>query len=689
MIQRKRIRLGDMLVETGVITQAQLEEALDKQKSSGMKLGRVLVDNGYVDEEEFLRVLSEQLKVPFVDLPQYPINPSVVKSIPEIHARRFRVIALSLAGDSVVVGMADPTNIFAYDELTRILKKNLIVSIVRESDLLQTLDNVYRQTEEISGFAGELHDQLSANDTLLSEGSDNLDNAETPVAKLLQSLFEDAIKSRASDIHIEPDESSLRIRQRIDGVLQEQVINEKRVTSALIVRLKLMAGLDISEKRLPQDGRFSLTVLNRQVDVRLSTMPIYHGEAAVMRLLDQSGGIPDLGQLGMRDDIREEYENAVQRPHGMVLVTGPTGSGKTTTLYSTLKMLNKAEVKIITAEDPVEYRLPRINQVQVNAEIDLDFARVLRTILRQDPDIVLIGEMRDAETVQIGLRAAMTGHLVLSTLHTNDAVSTATRLLDMGAPGYLLGSSLNAIIAQRLIRRICENCRTSYSPDNNEKAWLRRVGEVESQFFKGEGCQTCKNTGYSGRIAVHELLVIDEKLSLALASGDSAEFMQQARRAANYRPLDRVALEQAKLGVTSLEEVMRVVADVPVETQNLLDIPEPQMADDQNEAAEIDLDPSFALRDEKAESGSDLDSQTNTLTEDQFIEPPDADQAESLSVSLTDELANFELDFNFAESPTDSDRDSQNAPASTPSILSGDPDTHSEKLELTLELMED
>ena len=567
-MQRKRIRLGDLLVENKVISSEQLDDALEKQKTSGLKLGRVLVDGGYVDEDELLRFLSAQLKVPLIDLTQYPLNPKVVKLIPEIHARRFRVLALSLEEDSVLVGMADPTNIFAFDELSRILKKNLIVAVVRESDLLQTLDTAYRQTEQISGFAEELHDELSENDDYLNDLAESVDHSDAPVVKLLQSLLEDAIRARASDIHIEPDESVLRIRQRVDGVLQEQIIKEKRVASALVVKLKLMAGMDISEKRLPQDGRFSIKIHKRNVDIRISTMPIYNGESVVMRLLDQTDGIPDLSALGMPEDIRERFEGSVRAPNGMVLVTGPTGSGKTTTLYSTLKLLNKPEVKIITVEDPVEYRLPRINQVQVNTEIELTFARVLRTILRQDPDVVLIGEMRDAETVQIGLRAAMTGHMVLSTLHTNDAVSTATRLLDMGAPGYLLATSLRAIIAQRLIRRICDGCSVAYEPSSTEQNWLKKSEQSGHQYHIGSGCQKCHQTGYSGRIAVQELLTIDEDLSLALASGDTAKFIYAAKHSKSYKPLGLVALDFAQRGITTLEEVMRISAEIVLDHEH-------------------------------------------------------------------------------------------------------------------------
>jgi len=569
-MKRKRIRLGDLLVENNVITQQQLEDALEQQKSTGLKLGRVLVEGGYVAEDDLLRFLSAQLKVPLIDLTQYPLNPKVVSLIPEIHARRFRVLALSLEEDAVLVGMADPTNIFAFDELSRILKKNLIVAVVRESDLMQTLDTVYRQTEQISSFAEELDEELSENDNYLNELAEEVDHSDAPVVKLLQSLLEDAIRSRASDIHIEPGEKVLRIRQRVDGILQEQIIKEKRVASALVVKLKLMAGLDISEKRLPQDGRFSTKILKRNVDIRLSTMPIYYGESVVMRLLDQTDGIPDLTALGMSDDIRHRYEASVRTPNGMVLVTGPTGSGKTTTLYSTLRLLNKPEVKIITVEDPVEYRLPRINQVQVNTDIELTFARVLRTILRQDPDVVLIGEMRDAETVQIGLRAAMTGHMVLSTLHTNDAISTATRLLDMGAPAYLLATSLRAIIAQRLIRRICDGCSVVHEPDTAEQSWLSNSGQQGYQYHSGAGCQKCHQTGYSGRIAVQELLTIDENISLALASGDTANFINAAKHSNNFKPLGLIALELAQKGITTLEEVMRISAeiDLDVESQN-------------------------------------------------------------------------------------------------------------------------
>ncbi|MEX2353007.1 MAG: GspE/PulE family protein, partial [Gammaproteobacteria bacterium] len=410
---RKKIRLGDLLVEHKFISQAQLEEALADQKSSGRKLGKILIENGYVKEEDMLQVLSTQLKIPFIDLMHYKFKPDIVKRIPEIQARRFRAVALAEDDKGILIGMADPTNIFAYDELSRLLDTPIRLAVVRESDLLKTIDTVYRKTEQIFGFAEELSDELVEGDIDLAEMLSSADVADAPVVKLLQSLFEDAVQIKASDIHIEPDETVLRIRQRVDGLLQEHVVDEVRIAPSLVLRLKLMANLDISEKRLPQDGRFSIRIQDHVIDVRMSTMPVQYGESVVMRLLDQSGGILKLDDLGMPTDIRKRFVNVIRRPHGMMLVTGPTGSGKTTTLYSALSLLNDAEKKIITVEDPVEYRLERINQVQVKTDIGLTFSRVLRSALRQDPDIILIGEMRDEETAEIGIRAAMTGHMVL------------------------------------------------------------------------------------------------------------------------------------------------------------------------------------------------------------------------------------------------------------------------------------
>ena len=398
----KKIRIGDLLIANKVISQEQLTAALADQKKSGRKLGRVLIENGYLSEDQLLDFLARQLNISNIDLKRYALKPETVRLIPEVHARRFRVLALEEARDGLLIGMADPTDIFAYDELTRVLRRPLRLAVVREADLLKTIDLMYRRTAEISGLAQELTQELSENDVDLGALAANEALTDAPVVKLLQSIFEDAVQVNASDIHIEPDERELRIRFRQDGVLRVQTVAERRITPALISRLKLMAGLDISEKRLPQDGRFNVRVRDKSIDVRLSTLPTQYGESAVMRLLNQSGGVLDLEQLGMPGDLLGRFRRLIQSPHGMVLVTGPTGSGKTTTLYAALKELNQPAHKIITVEDPVEYRLPGITQVQVNAKIDLTFARVLRTVLRQDPDIVLVGEMRDQETAEQG-----------------------------------------------------------------------------------------------------------------------------------------------------------------------------------------------------------------------------------------------------------------------------------------------
>ena len=554
-----------MLVDHGKITSDQLEEALAEQKKSGKKLGRILIEQQFIKEDDMLKVLSQQLKIPFIDLMHYKFNADIVKLIPEVQARRFRAVALSKDSEGVIVGMADPTNIFAYDELSSILKVPVRLAVVRESDLLKTIDAAYRKTEQITDFAEQLSDELADADVDLAAMLSTADVADAPVVKLLQSLFEDAVQIGASDIHIEPDENVLRIRQRVDGVLQEHVMDEARIAQALVVRLKLLAGLDISEKRLPQDGRFSMRVSERSIDVRISTMPVQYGESIVMRLLDQSSGILDLNDLGMPAELRAQFQTIVKRPYGMLLVTGPTGSGKTTTLYAALNLLNKPETKIITVEDPVEYRLPRINQVQVNSGIGLTFAKVLRSALRQDPDVVLVGEIRDEETAEIGLRAAMTGHMVLSTLHTNDAISTVNRLVDMGIESYLLASSLHAILAQRLVRRNCESCIKPVELDEHQLAWLKKhqpADASDGEFSKGEGCPHCNYTGYDGRIGVYELLYFDRDLAEALAKGDIAGFTSTALDKDGYKPLNMVALDYAREGITSMDEVIRISADV-------------------------------------------------------------------------------------------------------------------------------
>jgi MSHA biogenesis protein MshE len=558
---QQRIRLGDLLVEHKLISEGQLQAALEEQKKSGRKLGRVLIENGYVKEDVLLNLLSSQLNLPFVDLSAYQFQTEISKLIPETLARRYRVLALEEKGNSLLVGMADPTNIFAYDEVMKVVKRPLSLAVVKESDLLQGIDKVYQSDDQIKSLASELGEELAENVFDLSTLNQSAAHSDAPVVKLIETVFEDAVKANASDIHIEPDEEVLRIRRRIDGVLHEQVMDEKRIASAVVSRLKLMAGLDISERRLPQDGRFNLKLKNKSVDVRLSTMPIVYGEAVVMRLLDHSGAILRLNRVGMEPELEERVRKAIFKPHGLLLVTGPTGSGKTTTLYAALNELNKPERKIITVEDPVEYQLPRINQVQVNAKVGLDFARVLRTTLRQDPDVILVGEIRDKETAEIALRASITGHLVLSTLHTNDAISTATRLIDMGLESYMVATAVHAILSQRLVRKICEKCATDHDPDAGEQVWLNNVLAERAQDIglkHGAGCGACNYTGYRGRVAVHELLELNEELADALRRKDYTEFKNVALAQKEYQPLVYTALKLAERGETTLAEVIRI-----------------------------------------------------------------------------------------------------------------------------------
>jgi MSHA biogenesis protein MshE len=559
----KRIRLGDLLVQSGLITEQQLEQALAEQKKSGRKLGATLIQMGLVSERKLLSLLAEQLKIPFIDLSNYDLRPEVVRRLPETMARRHRVLVLGETDTDFLVGMTDPTDLYAIDEVADRLGKPVRTAVIRESDWLGAVEQIYRKTDEIGSLAGELDTALAASDLDLAlaqaETGDDLDNA--PIVKLLKTLFEDAVAANASDIHIEPEERVLRIRQRIDGVLQEQVLDEKRIASALVLRLKIMAGLDISEKRIPQDGRFAIRVADHEVDIRMATMPVAHGEAVVMRLLDQSRGLMTMEELGMPPAIERRFRRLIRMPHGLVLVTGPTGSGKSTTLYAALRLLNEPGRKIITAEDPVEFRLERVNQVQVNPKTGLEFATILRAALRSDPDVILVGEMRDQETAEIGLRAAMTGHLVLSTLHTNDAITTAMRLLDMGAEPYLVASALRGVLAQRLVRKICTNCKEVYEPDDNDQAWLSaREGDAwrEQTFYKGRGCHHCNQTGYRGRIGIYEFLEMDHDTTEALRQGDPAAFARAARQSPVYRPLVDSAVECAVQGITTLDEVYRV-----------------------------------------------------------------------------------------------------------------------------------
>jgi MSHA biogenesis protein MshE len=558
---KMKIRIGDLLVSNGVISEPQLMEALARQKETRQKLGRTLINLRYITEQQFLEFLAQQLSVPLVDLAHYSFVQQDVLKLSETHARRFRSIVLKENPDHFLVGMSDPLDIFAFDELQRLLPKTVELAVVAESQLLQTLDLMYRRTSDIESLADQLNEDM-AEDTFDLSRLTATDEVDAPVVRLLKSLFEDAVQVGASDIHIEPDENVLRIRQRVDGVLHEHVMKETRIASVLVLRLKLMAELNISEKRLPQDGRFNITVKSHNVDVRISTLPTQFGESVVMRLLDQSAGVIGLDKAGLPPKLLAKVRRLIREPHGILLVTGPTGSGKTTTLYGALNELNDPAKKIITVEDPVEYRLPRINQVQVNPQIGLTFSKVLRACLRQDPDILLVGEIRDVETAEIAMRAAMTGHFVLSTLHTNDAISSAMRLIDIGVEGYLAGTALRGILAQRLVRRICNNCEAHYEPTPQEQVWLdiktEEAGITIPRLKHGKGCTYCNNTGYKGRIGIFELLELNDQMADALRRNDSADFARVARENPDFQPLVVSALNLAAQGITSLEEVFRV-----------------------------------------------------------------------------------------------------------------------------------
>jgi MSHA biogenesis protein MshE len=560
MARPEKVRLGEILVQQKLLSEEQLMLALAEQKRSGRKLGRVFVDHAFVTEDQISGALARQLDIPYINLKFYNINADVVRLLPETQARRFRALVLEERPGSLLIGLSDPTDLFAYDEIARQVRQPIELAVVNETEVLQAIDRIYRRTEDITGLARELEQDLGDSHVDFGMLAANPGLEEAPIVKLLQSVFDDATQVRASDIHIEPQEARLQIRFRIDGVLHLQTEADIKIAASLALRLKLMAELDISEKRIPQDGRFAIKVKQQRIDVRISTMPTQYGESVVMRLLNQGGTTLRLDAIGMPRAMMERFRAIIRRPNGLVLVTGPTGSGKTTTLYCALAELNSMEKKLITVEDPVEYRLPGVNQVQVNEKIELSFARVLRSALRQDPDIVLVGEMRDQETAQIGLRAAMTGHLVLSTLHTNDAVSTPLRLMDMGVPRYMVGSSLQAVLAQRLVRVICESCSMPSAPSPIEREWLRLElhDRIDEHYFQGKGCSHCNGMGYRGRTGVYEMLEMTPAVIDAANHHDPSHFLKVAQAGMAGETLRRHAVALVVAGRTTVAEAMRI-----------------------------------------------------------------------------------------------------------------------------------
>ncbi|WP_346350560.1 GspE/PulE family protein [Oceanimonas sp. AH20CE76] len=560
MAQRKLTkRLGELLIDHGVITQGQLETVLQKQRQEGGRLGAVLVQMGMLTELELLGFVAEQLDIPLLDLNKVDIDPQAVKLMSEVYARRHRALVIGADDTQATVVLADPADLDTQDAISNLLSpREVHLAVAPHSQMLALYDQLYRRTDDIANLAGKLSEEHAPSRTVIETAG--LEDNDATVARLLNSLFEDAMQVGASDIHIEPDNKVIRLRMRVDGLLQETQLKEVAIAPALVSRLKLMAGLDISERRLPQDGRFELTIKHNPVDVRMATMPVQYGEAVVLRLLDQSGGTRTLEQAGMPPALLASFRRKLASPNGIILVTGPTGSGKTTTLYGALAELNTPDRKIITAEDPVEYRLPRVNQVQVNSKAGLTFARILRTSLRQDPDVLLIGEMRDQETAEIAMRGALTGHLVLSTLHTNDAPSSAVRLMDMGVPGYLVASTLKAVLAQRLVRKICEYCKVPAQPDESERQFLIHLNPQAEQgrFYRGEGCASCNHTGFKGRIGVFEWLEVNQPMADALRHENTQAFETEVARLPGFVTLPQAALEQALAGNIAVSEVLRL-----------------------------------------------------------------------------------------------------------------------------------
>jgi type IV pilus assembly protein PilB len=566
VVEVLRERLGDVLVKEGVITSDQLAEAVELQRKKGGTLPQRLVELGFVTEDEIVVSLGEQLGVPHIRLASYNIDPEVVQLVPEATARQYHLIPLSKVGNTLSVVMSDPLNVFAIDDVKFLTGCDVEAIVSTESDIIKAIDKYYGSSRaQIAGLMGDIaEDKLE----MIREDDEDLDLSQlksdmedAPLIRLVDMILVNAIKERASDVHIEATEAAVAVRYRIDGDLREVTRAPKAVHPALVSRLKVMSNLDIAERRLPQDGRTRMRYQNREVDFRVSTLPTTHGEKVVLRVLDKMAVVMRLSKLGYDELSLRRFQECLQRPHGMILLTGPTSSGKSTTLYAALQELNGPEVNIVTVEDPVEYQLDGVNQVQVKPEIGLTFAAGLRSILRQDPDIIMVGEMRDHETADTAVKAALTGHLVLSTLHTNDAAGAMTRLVDMGVEPFLIASSTIMVGAQRLIKNLCRRCAEPYKLPPEAAARLRLDPEEEQLFHKPVGCKRCNNTGYYGRSAVLEILMVDEEVQNLVITGASAPEIKRAARRNGMYTLRENALRKAKAGVTSIEEVLRVTED--------------------------------------------------------------------------------------------------------------------------------
>jgi type IV pilus assembly protein PilB len=551
-------QLGDILLEGGLVNAAQLEVAHAEQERVGRALGRVLIEQGVLTESQLVEALSAQIGLRYVDLSDFPVDGSAIGRVPGAVCRRHSAMPIGFEDGKLLVAMADPANVFALDDIRSLTGMDVKPVVATRGDLAAAVDRYYRADSDLDDLTSVM-DSLEEEDDL-SKVKEIVEDA--PIVKYVNLLITQAIQDRASDIHLEPGEHDLRVRFRIDGVLHEIMRSPKAIQSGVISRLKIMADINIAERRIPQDGRLSVNAHGKKIDLRVATLPTVWGEKVVMRILDNSTARLDLADLGFSEGNYERYSRSFSKPYGMILVTGPTGSGKSTTLYATLNILSRPEVNVITVEDPVEYRLAGINQVQVNPKAGLSFASALRSILRSDPDIVLIGEIRDHETAQIAVEAALTGHLVLSTLHTNDSPSAIPRLTEMGIEPFLVGSALDAILAQRLARRLCKKCKEAYVPTAEMLVQARfpwDSSEPLPTLYRHVGCSACSKTGYKGRLALHEVMVVSEDIERMAVEHSSATAIGEVARAEGMVTLRDDGLAKVLAGTTSLEEILRVV----------------------------------------------------------------------------------------------------------------------------------
>lgn len=559
---RKRLRLGELLLENNLITEEQLNIALEEQKAKGIKLGEAIIGLGYVTQDAINDLLCQQLNIDFVDLRKIEIDDSIARMVGEKVVRKYMLLPFALddrQANVIKVAMEDPMNIMAIDDIGIITGMTVQPYLSTHAYISTAIDKLYGKSQANAIAEQFMKEQGSGDDADNAEENkrqEDVDNS--PVVKLVNNIIEGGVRQRASDIHIEPFEYNVRVRYRIDGVLREIISYDRALYAAIIARLKVISGMDISEKRKPQDGRITITVDRREYDIRVSNLPTVFGEKVVMRLASKEGFKRDKKDLGLSPTDLVKFDNILRNPHGIILVTGPTGSGKSTTLYTALSELASDEVNIITVEDPVEANVDNVNQVQVNVKANLTFASALRSILRQDPDIIMIGEIRDGETAEIAVKASITGHLVVSTLHTNSTAASISRLIDMGIEPYLLGDSLVGIIAQRLVRRLCPECKESYEADEEEKRVLKVSQNEPLKLYKACGCEACGNTGYYGRIGVYEIMPISRKIKNLIASGANADEITAQAVTEGMNTLRMSASNYVKQGLTSFSEMMKI-----------------------------------------------------------------------------------------------------------------------------------